>query len=136
MSKEERDSMKAEISSPPKHPDRLVAFVYLLELGGVDVQSYIDAATEINLAEVPKVPELVEGEDIPDDYEGGLRVHHWAYSLTGSSAKARSALSQLSDGEQPGWVSTGPDQVSDLVTEVADRIARETAVAEVQSTET
>lgn len=102
------------------HPDRLVAFIYLLDQGGVDVQAYVDKATEINLAEVPKIPSDEEDEG----YEEAAQLHGWAYALTGSSAKARHAVSQISDGQTPGMNGIGPDQVSDLVVEVADRIAR------------
>lgn len=130
MTDEAPDRPIAEVDAPIKHPDRLVAFLHVLEQDGIDVQSYVNAATEINLNEVPKVPELVAGEPVPADHADGHRVHTWAFALTGSSAKARSAFAQLSDGETKGFINVGPDQIGDAVAKVSDEIARATAEAE------
>jgi hypothetical protein len=125
------------ILAPAKGPDRLVAFMWLLEQDGVDVQGYVNRATEINLAEVPTIPEVRENEELTAEHSDATRVHDWALAVSGSTAKVRQAVSQLgvSDGETNSHFdgSLQPDRIGELVAEVADRRARELADEEAAS---
>jgi hypothetical protein len=123
----------------PLQPDALVALLYEVDQtllkrdDGTTLVDLINRATERNLTTGELVvPEGFDPAEPPTDQAGGYpyQLHSFAYAVTGATAKARRAVSQLSDGQTPGMLGVGKDQISELVARVADRMARDTAEAE------